>query len=351
MKMQESYKDHFEVSTRFCTLDMEVIMKKLLILYTFLWFFSFCCGHTKMLTVVPITQGLRVSLHTEYKQALNKAAFKKLFDKLIVHPKMVLDAMSENIVPFINHPGTYLDYTLFRSLTKLYPLCFLSECRARECLASRANSSLREQLEHDVIKKVKEQYGPEQELIYVSFGCGYLFTDCVILTKLVAAGYKNIKIHLIDKMFSEYIQAIKMSGETVSTDSEDVDKKKQSWLRAQTYRLATFLSWMEHCVGKKVELSLYDSVKGYLCTVEQDPCCAADIITGVDYFESPNVKAIRDFNKLALIGAKDKGLVIYLVSGMSIVQAAGQSYLEKIAAYGTLVKKVALSYTEANKLW
>lgn len=331
-------------------------MKKLFIVYSaFLWSFYSCYGYDKLLTVMPLAHGLQIAIHKEYTQEaarlFPKSVLTKLFSELIAIPKTVLNTMSDNTTPFINHSEVRLDYALFKSLTRIYPLCFLSECKARECLASRSNSSLREQLEEDVVKKVKERYLPNQELVYVSFGCGYLFTDCIILTKLVAAGYKNIKIHLIDKIWSEYIEVVKKQGNSIPADIEDTHKKRQTLLRAHTYRLVTFLSWLTHCLGKNVEICIYNSVKNYLSMLEHNSHYTADILTGVDYFESPNVEAIRDFNKLALIGTKEKGLIFYIVSGMSIVQSAGQAHLERIAAYGTLIKKVSLSCAQANKIW
>lgn len=69
---------------------------------------------------------------------------------------------------------------------------------------------LRQWLEEALVQKVEAQY-PDKSLplTYVSIGSGGMFYDLVLLTKLVFAGYKNINIVLVDRIYSDLISRAK----------------------------------------------------------------------------------------------------------------------------------------------
>jgi hypothetical protein len=305
-----------------------------------------------ILQAVRFKQGLKVALPSKHPTFYSEHTFIQWYKKIVLDPKHVLSLMVEKADPLIEHPANQLSYSFFEQITKNYPLCFLSECMNDECLLHRMNTPVRKECEDELVHHLLQHYPHKQApLVYLSFGCESLFIDCVILTKLIAAGYKDISIHMIDKRWKKYLEAVTKDGPLIFTNNENVHHKRKTWLRAHTYRILQLLAWLEECTKREVHLSLYDSPESYLAALKEQPELSTDILVGIDYAQETDHKALAEFNQLALYATKPTSLIFSVRTGTTITHTNDTFFREKVATRTLMVKKNEPSYAQGQETW
>lgn len=184
------------------------------------------------------------------------------------------------------------------------PLCLLSECTGGVCSLSRCSNNERQIFDSKVIETIKKNYpNKENILTYVSLGSGSLLSDCVILSKLIDIGYKNINIHLIDFRYEEML--------------ESCGKGKDLLTLASNYQFIQLISWLNNFGSKEQRLNFYaySTVESFYL-VSQEKNIKSDIILGLDYFseETLFLYPLQDFLYLLTFSLKPNGLAFELLN-------------------------------------
>ena len=105
----------------------------------------------------------------------------------------------------------------FYNNSKEVPAGLLTECTGYCHLNRLSQPWFRNSFEQEVVKAVSSNCIKEK-LVYTSFGSGFLFSDFILITKLIEKGFKNIDINLIDLQYNEVFSILRDHKNGIATD-------------------------------------------------------------------------------------------------------------------------------------
>jgi len=156
-----------------------------------------------------------------------------------------------------------MDHTTdFDELYTREPYYIFSECVSEYCKLNRTFDAARnrEKMEDYLVQLMTGK----EDLNVTFFGCGYLFTELVLLNKFrLKTNIKKLKIVLVDYQYKEYIH--KMTDPDINPAisegvlSEDIiyeRKDCKNWLIYHTRRLKLFLDYLNF-IGFQIECEIY----------------------------------------------------------------------------------------------
>ena len=234
---------------------------------------------------------------------------------------------------------------LFKEKCAHNPIFLLRECSEESCPFTRSVQNKSRSFCEKTIVNDFVLHNPDTQKKYtiVFFGVGGLFSELAILTRLINKGYKNLKIVLIDKVWTkDYMDDVAgrdYDEDDITRDSVLLDyqlfgalpgrKTNQARLdraRKFNYSFAQFTQWLTTLCDQKVPVSFYFDVNDYLVDCSEDQMLQADVVIGMDYFDGPNRTAwtgpLCDFYRLALAGLKEEGR-FYECSPCDLLSNAG----------------------------
>jgi hypothetical protein len=263
-----------------------------------------------------------------------------------------------------NHLAIALTYDEYRTLKDSYknnPL-FTVLHNIRECIGcaiSRIKTPfVREYLENKVIEHIMKVHPNKSEKIIITdFASGQLFEIFVIVNKLVAKGYNNIRLNVIDTEYKnllasyKYLQATNTGKLPIQFDhffelSPDninfifdpltgFDQIKTAALlagrleyAAQNNMFVTFSQWFNN-LGISFDLVIYDNAQAYLDDSRDNFNLKADLLIAVDYYATLN-HILEDLRKKTL---KQTGMAFSLdhayPTGVSVYLQNPQFYFSQ----------------------
>lgn len=149
----------------------------------------------------------------------------------------------------------------------------LSECRNNMCPFVRGNRfllqkvvDLRSRFEKQLIKKITQKVEVSEPLILSSVNSGDLFSEFVILNKLVNHGYRDITINLIDRKYTKFIEWMLNPEHCHSFESIKKDAlAKWDSIATITFRFVQFTRWFQNYGDDlKVKVIIYGNLETYL---------------------------------------------------------------------------------------
>lgn len=241
---------------------------------------------------------------------------------------------------------------LVQKFEKKSPIFLLCECTQEgfgACLLSRKYQSKYRQFYEDkvvadLISKLEKNHGGP--IHYTSFGCGGLFQDLVILTKVL--NYKpdaKIVINLIDNQYTPYVAARDFLNDTREIDvhyeldlklvmpqlkkfareegglmdisDTELEVNITGWMINWQAQIKQLISFLKKTFEKSIlTFYIHDNVNSYFSYLEKNNLPFADVITAADIDDEISMfhGSVRDFTKLAIrtIQNKTKPSVIIL---------------------------------------
>ncbi len=289
---------------------LEVMMAKTSYFFFLIFLILPLYTHDNLLfTTVPIADGgVRLALSNNGQVRISDEVKEQLRLQLITDPRLILEQNNnnvrsledENIVP-----------SWFYRLNQKYPLGLLTECNGAGCSLDRMDQHLWRKLFEDAVVAKTISFKPiSQKLVYTSFGSGGLFSDVVLLSKLIESGYKNIEVHLIDKEYSEIISIIKKQ-DNKAYDTIKTHHQRGYWLRMDVYRLTQFLSYFSR-KNINVSVYIYGNAQSYVNSCISGQVNKADVLLAMDFVDDfTTTKTLEDLDKIAKKALKESGLFCY----------------------------------------
>ncbi len=209
----------------------------------------------------------------------------------------------------------------FKELCIHNPIWLSRECNDGSCELDRgAFPKRRFFAESKTVQDVTEKLPNKDALITIAFfGSGGLLHELIVMTKLIAEGYKNFRIILIDTGYmSEYVQELKqlktvqIDHKLVNPAEEEKDNnKKLEWQRIYNYKFAQFIQWLNHDDSCNISTVIYADSDDYIKDCRENELLKADAIVAMDYYTGPDIVmswgSFLDFYKLVLVALKVGG--------------------------------------------
>ena len=235
-----------------------------------------------------------------------------------------------------------LNFDYLKKESKSNPISLLSE--KSFCFLSKLKFNTKAQFIDKIFQATLKNIPNKKKLItYVSFVSGNFLSDCIILSKLMKAGYSNINIHLIDINHWGYINSLKCNfkPEVIHANMQDRDSL-QNWLRFGNYQIYQFLTWLKsYSNSSKLKLYLHGNTDSFLKLAKVQNI-HSDIFVGLDYLDQifGETTSLFDFRFLALSIPKVNSLVCSLASSPLYSDSPG-----------VIIKKTKITLlSELNKL-
>jgi hypothetical protein len=223
----------------------------------------------------------------------------------------------------------------------------------RECLGCGASRLkypfIRQYFENQVVEYVQRNYpNKDQELIITDFASGNVFQIFVTLNKLVAAGYKKIRLNLIDIEYAGILGRLQQevfgaSGAVIQPGALKINANDMN-LFVNMFRgptgvsmgtrdevlavsafadlvndsrynnmFAYFIQWFN---GTPLDLTLtvYGDARDYLADCDSNPALKSDLLLAVDYYtelnpilENLRKNGLKDSGRAFSMGHSDVG--------------------------------------------
>lgn len=280
--------------------------------------FSSLCTHPRIASITngaaltytstPMHKGLRVQLAQGYKTHWNKEKKDKARKTILLRPHTLLKE-NKKLEKSLRKNSPIVTPEWFEKESLNNPLCLLSECNTSYCPLNRSNTTIRKDFENHIVETIKnnlKNFDKKKDVLnYTSFACGLMFPDLIILTKLMAQGFKKININLIDREFNKYIETLKQKEDSsIPLDIFDDNNQKGFWLRHKTYCLIQFLDWFTN--DGEISVNIYDSVENYVQECLHNAAMKSDAIVGIDYLEESPWPLLHFHVLLAVTLKKDR---------------------------------------------
>lgn len=143
---------------------------------------------------------------------------------------------------------------------------------------------IRTSFEDELIESIENQYTDKnQELIFLSIGSGGLFQEFVLLSKLTAKGYKNIKIKLIDVAYPSGLNG------------------KNNFKISVNCFYSQFLNWLEELktrFGLIYSVTTFKTMEDFLSNHENKSSVDAVICVDLDQPQANGLTLPADFDRL-----------------------------------------------------
>jgi len=236
---------------------------------------------------------------------------------------------------------------LFRDWFFHNPISFLRECDGDRCEFWRFRyPGRREKAMEAVVEQARQRYPPNsgQPLIISSFGSGLLYQEFCHVCKLIQAGYRHIRLILVDNAYTPWKQkylardgCCRIYCQPASELSSDMLRPAPAYMAPGTTKetlentassavnnaisfvmyneaIFQFVQWFATEPDVEVQVLLYDSVDAYISDCELSPNeVMGHICSAIDYKD--NDKLLEDFvNHMAGNTLRDDGVCIKLVT-------------------------------------
>mmetsp|Transcript_48403 Transcript_48403/g.104896 ORF Transcript_48403/g.104896 Transcript_48403/m.104896 type:complete len:882 (+) Transcript_48403:189-2834(+) len=227
------------------------------------------------------------------------------------------------------------------------PISFLRECDGDRCEFWRFRyPGRREKAMQMVVEQALARYPPstKEPLIISSFGSGLLYQEFCHLCKLIAAGYRHLRLVLVDNAYTPWKQkylardgccriycqpSTELSADMIrpaptyaapGTTKEALENTAASAVNnaisfvMYNEALFQFVQWFSTIPDVDVQVLLYDSVDAYIADCNLSPHeVMSHICSAIDYKD--NDKLLEDFvNHMSTNTLRDDGVCIKLVT-------------------------------------
>ena len=296
-----------------------------------------------LLTVKPTVQGKGIMLALPAAHSVELCdtnTYALIQNELLTNPGALLQKMIQVQTPLELDKTCDCNTSFLLDLSKSNPICLLTECFGGLCAFDRLkNPRLRGETENEIVELVKNNYPDKQKkLVYLGFGSGGLYSDIIIATKLIEAGYKTLDMRLIDTKWESFIEAVKHSDQ-IESNFVDANERTQMYMRLRTFTFLQFIKFLMQA-GGHITLSIYADSEKYLKDHSMDTSELADLLVGFDY-RDPNDEyglACRDAAKLALYATKQGAVIASLVDFGNFFKSM-------------VTKTISLTSLQADALW
>ncbi|MBA2307402.1 hypothetical protein H0W26_04685 [Candidatus Dependentiae bacterium] len=228
--------------------------------------------------------GLTMQLDPGYTFSCSDKKRNEVIKQILSQPEEILRENVEVLDKLSTDNQVEPNY--FYEISQTNPVWALNECTGYCSLNRLKNPSSRKSFETIALQHLNTYYPHKEELlVYTSFAAGYLFSDFVLLTKLIENGYKHISINLIDTVFDEYVKTIQ--NESIIKDSffDKQNHDKSLYMRLLTYRIAQLLSWVREYKDVHLTMHLYPDIHSYQKDCLNNKHLKANIFFAIDWYD------------------------------------------------------------------
>jgi hypothetical protein len=268
--------------------------------------------NTDLLTAKPAGNGISLTLHP-----VTRCLYPKAPCRLCYHHKNMFNPFNSNLPnldPILSDPEKTLrtNKKLQEKLNNKYktvddsfefftlkyelennPIALLGENDQDTDAFSRLTQPHRRNFcEDKTIKRISSTYPHKRkQLVYTSLGRGDLFSDALILSKLIKKGFRKININIIDQNLADYITTMRsctLQHAAVPFKVTQTDDTKTITDALYTYRFAQFLWALSNLtegtlvttkiIPVTINLTLYANTQDYLQDCAHNQATRSDVL-------------------------------------------------------------------------